>query len=170
MSYSCKCCNESCGCKDWECGCSGYIPLVARVFLALLFLVFGFEQTTNFAGTVAVVASVVGAPFAPAITVLAIILEFGGALLLTLGYRARTAAWGLILFTAVATLMYHRDMSQPLQMMLALKNLSIIGGLLMVAAYGPGKLSLKCRCGDADCSDCGIKCECGKNNVTASKI
>ena len=161
MNDTCKCCDKTCACGKWRCICSGYFSLAARVLLALLFLVVGYEKITNFAGTAAIIASA-GIPYPTIATVLAIIFEFGGATLLVLGFQARLAAWGLILFTAIATLLYHRDMSQPIQMLMALKNLSIIGGLLMIAAFGPGKLSLQCRCGGSKCLDCGDKCECGK--------
>ena len=162
----CKCSHDSNG--KGGCNCHGYMTLVARVLLALVFLVVGYEKITNFAGTVAAIAAV-GVPYANVVTVLAIILEFGGAVLLILGYRARLAAKGLILFTAVATLMYHRDVSQPLQMLMVLKDASIIGGLLMVVAYGPGKFSLRCRCGNSKCPDCGSRCGCDGKNVSAGQ-
>lgn len=168
MENTCKCCGESCGCAKIGCGCSGYMSLVARVFLGLLFLVIGYEKITNFAGTVAAIASV-GVPFPTVLAVLAILLEFGGAILLIVGFQARLAAWGLILFTAVATLMYHRDFSQPLQMLMALKNVSIIGGLLLVATHGPGKLSIRCGCGHSKCPDCGDPCACGKKDTVATQ-
>jgi putative oxidoreductase len=79
-------------------------------------------------------------------TVLAIAVELGGALLLIAGWHARWAAWALILFVAVATFAAHRfwefDASQYRnQMNHFLKNLALIGGLLFVVAFGPGAMS-----------------------------
>ncbi len=168
MNDSCKCCAGSCGCGKWACSCSGYLSLTARVLLGLVFLVVGFEKIMNFAVTVNAIASV-GVQYPSFMAVLAIILEFGGGALLILGYQARVAAWGLILFTAVATLMYHRDMTQSLQVLMMLKNLAIMGGLLMVAAHGPGKLSLRCCCGHSKCPDCAGTCECKKTDTAAGQ-
>jgi len=70
-----------------------------------------------------------------------------GALLLVAGWRARWAAWALILFVAVATFAAHRfwefDASQYRnQMNHFLKNLALIGGLLFVVAFGPGRMAV----------------------------
>lgn len=39
-------------------------------------------------------------------------------------------------FVALVTLLFHTQITEPLQGVMALKNLAIIGGLLMVFAYG----------------------------------
>ena len=80
----------------------------------------------------------------------AIVIEIGGAVLLITGWNARRAAWLLILFTAIATAMAHRfwefDAAQYAnQMNHFLKNVAIIGGLLYLAAFGPGALSADSR-------------------------
>ena len=121
---------------------SGYLQLIARTLLALVFLFFGYEQIRTFGSTVYAI-SAVGIQHANIAAVIALILEFGGSLLLILGYRARLAAVALIVFTALATYFYHRDIHDAAQLVMVLKNLSIVGGLLMVIAYGPGKLTLK---------------------------
>ena len=168
MNGMCKCCEGSCGCGKWVCRCSGYISLAARVLLGLLFLVIGYEKITNFAAAAAAIASA-GMPIPTVLAALAIILEFGGAILLIIGFQARLAAWGLILFTFVATLMFHRDISQPLQVLMVLKNLAIMGGLLMVAVHGPGKLSIKCSCTHPKCPDYGGTCKCDNKDSIATQ-
>ena len=68
-------------------------------------------------------------------------------MLLLIGRLARAlGAWALILFVAIATFAAHRfwefDATQYRnQMNHFLKNLALIGGLLFVVAYGPGRLS-----------------------------
>ncbi len=69
-------------------------------------------------------------------TVVAIVLKLGGGLMLMFNYRTSTAAWMLIVFTLLATLMFHMqwDGAQgQMQMTNFLKNLGLIGGLLIFA-------------------------------------
>ena len=79
---------------------------------------------------------------------LAMIIEIGGALLLITGWRARFAAWVLMIFVLIATFFAHRfweisDAAQyGNQLNHFLKNFAIIGGLLFVAACGPGSMSV----------------------------
>jgi len=122
------------------------VPLAGRVLLAAIFLVAGYGKLTAFAGTSGYFAKL-GFPAADAMTVLAVVVELGGALLLIAGWRTRWAAWGLILFVAIATFAAHRfwefDASQYRnQMNHFLKNLAIIGGLLFVGAFGPGRMAV----------------------------
>ena len=80
--------------------------------------------------------------------VIAIIIEIGGSILLIVGWRARWAAWLLVLFVAIAAFAAHRfwELTDPgqfnNQMNHFLKNLSLIGGLLYVATFGPGSASV----------------------------
>ena len=79
--------------------------------------------------------------------VLAIAIELGAGLALLVGWRTKQAAWLLALFVLIATAMAHRfwefdAAAQANQMNHFLKNLAIIGGLMFVAAFGPGKAAL----------------------------
>jgi putative oxidoreductase len=121
------------------------VPLAGRILLAAIFLVAGYGKLMAFAGTSGYFAKL-GFPAPDVMTVLAIAVELGGALLLIAGWHARWAAWALILFVAVATFAAHRfwefDASQYRnQMNHFLKNLALIGGLLFVVAFGPGAMS-----------------------------
>lgn len=126
-----------------------WIPLVARIALAAIFVLAGINKITGFEGTVSQVAAV-GVPFALAATVIAIIIEVGGGIALAIGYHARWAALALSGFTVLTIIFFHAQWSDPVQMIMALKNVSIIGGLLLVYAFGPGPKSL---C-DEDCGCC----------------
>ena len=143
--------NCTCG---GNCRCGGSYALAGRILLAALFLIIGWSKITGFDGTVAFVASA-GFPMPEVLTVLAIIFELGGALMLIAGFHARLAAWMLIVFTAIATGAYHNAFADPSQQLMMLKNLSIIGGLLYVAAYGSGAWSISKNCGQKWCPDCG---------------
>src|SRR3979490_2294537 len=119
------------------------LPLVGRIFIALIFLVAGVRKVMGFAGTVAYLAKL-GFPAPEVMAVIAIIVEIGGSILLIVGWRTRWAAWLLVLFVVVAAFAAHRfweitDAARYYnQMNHFLKNLSIVGGLMYVATFGPG--------------------------------
>lgn len=111
-----------------------------RIFLSALFVIGGFGFLMNFSGTTQYVA--VGlTPFglagvATIATIIAIILKLGGGLMLLFNYRSSSAAWMLIIFTVLATIMYHLNWNGDagqMQMVQFFKNLAIVGGLMMFA-------------------------------------
>ena len=120
--------------------------LVGRLLLAAIFLVAGIRKALGVAASAGYFAKL-GFPMPEVMVYLAIIIEVGGALMLIAGWKTRYAAWALIVFVAIATLMAHRfwqfDAAQYAnQMNHFLKNSAIIGGLLFVVACGPGSLSV----------------------------
>ena len=123
------------------------IPLVGRIFIGLIFLVAGVRKLMGFAGTVAYLAKL-GFPAPEVMAVIAIIIEIGGSILLIVGWRTRWAAWLLVLFVVIAAFAAHRfwEITDPgqfsNQMNHFLKNLSVVGGLLYVATFGPGSASV----------------------------
>jgi putative oxidoreductase len=123
------------------------IPLVGRILISLVFLVIGIRSMMGFAGTVGYFAKL-GFPAAEVMAVIAIIIETGGSILLIVGWRTRWAAWLLALFVVIAAFAAHRfwEITDPgqfsNQMNHFLKNLSIVGGLLYVATFGPGSASV----------------------------
>lgn len=114
------------------------MPL-ARVLLASLFLVAGLSKISQYAGTQAYMASA-GLP--GALLPLVILLEAGGALALIVGFQVRWVALALALFTIVSALLFHFNFADQIQSLMFLKNLSIAGGLLILAAAGAGPWSL----------------------------
>ena len=125
------------------------LALVGRVLLAWLFLVSGVDKMGAFAGTAGYIAST-GLPMPEVLAAATIALEIGGGLLLAIGFKARWAAAAFAAFTLVATLLFHNYWAAPeaqqfMQRLMFLKNLSIVGGLLMVVAFGPGRWSVDKR-------------------------
>ncbi len=126
-----------------------YHPLVllaGRVLIASVYLVAGVRKLMGFAGTVGYFTKL-GFPAPEFVTVLAIIIEIGGGLLLVFGWKTRWAAWLIALFTLIAAFAAHRfwevDPAQYAnQMNHFLKNMAIIGGLIFVATFGPGRASV----------------------------
>jgi putative oxidoreductase len=128
---------------------SALIPLIARVLLAALFLVSGIRSLVAVAGTSGYFARL-GVPMPGIVTWVVIAVEMVGAVMLVAGWRTRLAAWGLAAFVVVATYLGHQfwavDSSQYVnQLNHFLKNVAIIGGLLLVAAHGPGRLAFDRR-------------------------
>jgi putative oxidoreductase len=143
-----------------------YGPLVARILLAALFIISGFGKLMAFSGTAGYIASA-GIPAGNLVAVIAIIIEIGAGLLLLIGWQGRLAAWVLLVYTLLATAIFHNNLADQNQMIQALKNLSIMGGMLMVAMYGTGALSIGCKCGGKYCLDCKScdKCKDGTCDV-----
>lgn len=125
------------------------VALVGRLLIALLFIVFGYLKLTNFPGTVNYFAKW-DFPMPPATAVVAIVFELGFGVLLAIGWKARWWAWALALYTVIAAAVAHRYWTYESAQVFAqtsffYKNLSIVGGLLYVAAFGPGALSIDKR-------------------------
>jgi putative oxidoreductase len=123
-----------------------FAALVARVLLAVIFIYSGFGKITGFAGAAAAIAGK-GLPLPEVMAAGAIAVELGGGLLLLLGWKARWAALVIFLFLIPTTLLFHDFWASPPAQVNAqrtnfLKNLAIMGGMLMVWAMGPGRYAL----------------------------
>ena len=126
-----------------------YGPLAGRILMAVIFLNSGFGKITGFSATAGFMASK-GMPMVEFLLVGAIVFELAGAIMLIAGWRVHWGALLLIAFTIPATLMFHNfwavDAAQVQnQLNHFLKNVTIIGGLLYVMAFGAGPLSLDNR-------------------------
>jgi putative oxidoreductase len=104
--------------------------LVSRSLIALLFVVAGLGKIMNFAGAKGMIESL-GLPLAGLVTLVVILIEVPVALSFAWGYRVCITGWTLIGFTALATLFAHRHISDPTNMIMALKNIAIIGGIML---------------------------------------
>jgi putative oxidoreductase len=121
-------------------------PLLGRVLMALLFVPAGISKIAGFAGTVGYIATK-GMPLPEVMAAGAIIVEAGGGLALLVGFKTRWVALALAAFTVAAGLIFHNFWAasadqQMIQSIMFFKNLAIAGGLLFVAAFGAGPLSL----------------------------
>lgn len=119
-------------------------PLAGRILIAPLFLLSGFSKLTAPAATIAMIASS-GLPFAALGFALAVLIEVAGSIALVVGYRTRTVAAVMALFTIATALAFHNNLADQNQFIHFFKNISIAGGLLQLVAFGAGRLSLDAR-------------------------
>ena len=129
----------------------GFPLLVARILLALMFVLSGISKLTGLEGTAGYIASV-GLPAAQVLAAGAGVLEVVAGALLIVGWQARWAALALAVFTVLATVLFHNYWAMPkdqqfMQQLMFMKNLAVTGGLLFVFAFGAGTLSLDARRG-----------------------
>lgn len=118
-----------------------HIPLIARVLLSALFLWSGVNKILHPAQTQQYMAAH-GMPLTGLFLIAAIIVELGGGLSVLLGYRSRLGAAALALFLIPATLIFHTSFSDPMQQIQFMKNLAILGGLLMILQFGSGQIAI----------------------------
>lgn len=104
---------------------------LSRLFIGALFVSAGFGKLTGFAGTTAYINSVLNTgSLSFIITAVVIIIEIVVAAVYVYGkYKKDTAGYILIGFTALATILFHSDMTNQINMIMAFKNLAIIGGI-----------------------------------------
>ncbi|MBE9076826.1 DoxX family protein [Romeria aff. gracilis LEGE 07310] len=117
-----------------------YIPLAARIFLSILFLKTSIGHLIDFPGFQQDIADA-GLPLAPLLAVGTIVFQLLGGLSLLIGFKTRIGATLLILFLIPASIFFHNPFD-PSQLTNFLKNLALIGGLLMVIYAGAGALSV----------------------------
>jgi putative oxidoreductase len=120
--------------------------LLGRIAIATIFFVSGTAKLADVAGTASFM-SAVGIPHAETLAMIAGIAEILGALSLAFGAMTRIGALGLIGFLIPATLLFHNFWAfegdeQRMQMVNFLKNLGIMGGLILIISYGPGRYSI----------------------------
>jgi putative oxidoreductase len=123
--------------------------LVGRILLAAMFVVSGFGKITGFDGTVGYIASK-GLPLPALLAALAIVIELGGGLAILAGWMTRWVALAFVVFLVVITPIFHNFWAVPeaqhaMQQINFMKNLSILGGFLLLFAYGPGRYSVDRR-------------------------
>lgn len=118
-----------------------YIPLVGRSFLSSIFLYSAITKIFGFAGTQQMIADR-GLPFPTLMLLGNIIFQLVGGISLILGYKTRIGALVLIAFLIPTTLVFHNFLADPAETTAFLKNLALIGALLMVSYFGAGPVSL----------------------------
>ena len=120
------------------------LPLVGRILLAAIFLWSGIKSIRDFESTAAGLAANMGVSgtFIPqALLVGGIVCLMLGSLALILGLKARWGAVLLIIFLIPTTIIYHPPTGSETEFIPFMKNLALIGALLLVVSFGPGPVS-----------------------------
>ena len=115
--------------------------LLGRVLLSAIFIWGGFGKLTAAAATQAYIAHS-GLPFPFLAYSVAVFVELGLGTLLLLGLLTRPAALVLAAWCVVTALLFHTNFADRNMLINFMKNISITGGMLYVAAFGPGAFSL----------------------------
>jgi putative oxidoreductase len=121
-----------------------YLAFIGRILIGLPFAMSGLSKLAAYGPTTAKIAAV-GLPFPPLAFAVAVAVELGGGLVLLLGYRVRPVALGLALFSLATAVSFHGDFADQNQMIHFLKNVMMAGGLLQIAAFGAGVISIDNR-------------------------
>jgi putative oxidoreductase len=120
------------------------LSLTGRLMIGLPLAMSGLGKLAAYGPTTAMIAAA-GLPLPPLAYAVAIALELGGGLLLIAGYRVRIVAIALALFCIATAISFHNNFADKNQMIHFLKNVMMAGGLLQIAAFGAGLLSLDHR-------------------------
>ena len=118
-----------------------YIALAARICLSLIFFKAGIDHLINFGGLVEKISSQ-GLPLAGVLAAGTLVFQLLGAISLLIGYKTKIGATLLIVFLIPASLLFHNPIADPQQLNDFLKNIGLIGGLLMSIYAGSGALSI----------------------------
>jgi len=120
------------------------VPL-GRFFFVFIFLM---TPLSHFSPMGIGYAAHQGVPMAGVLVPLSGVIAFVGAVLVLLGFHARLGAWLLVLFLVPVTLAMHNfwtvadPMMAQVQRAMFFKNLSMLGGALLIAHFGAGPMSV----------------------------
>ncbi len=120
--------------------------ITGRILFSALFI---FSALGHFKQSTIGYAAAKGVPFASFMVPFSGIMELVGGISILVGYEARIGAWLLVLFMIPVTFVFHpfwkiKDpMQKQMEMATFLKNISILGGALLLTYFGSGQLSIQ---------------------------
>lgn len=116
-----------------------YLKALGRFLLSAMYLHSGIQKISGYAATAQYMESQ-GVP--GLLLPLVIAVEVLAPLAIIVGWQTRWAALALAGFTVLAALLFHFDFGDRMQMIQFMKNFTIAGGFLVLAAAGPGAWAL----------------------------
>lgn len=148
--------------------------IVGRIAFVLIFILSGTQKLFDISGTAAMIESklvvppilidletklqgLTGMPLPRLLAIVAGVVEIGGGLMIAANVGTRIAAAALIVFTALATYLFHdfwamTGADRTANMVQAMKNLSMIGALIIFFVLGtwrPGSNGYRDRDSDS---------------------
>lgn len=125
-----------------------YLPLIGRILFSAVFIMKSFGHFTSH---MIEHAAQMGVPMASFLVPVSGILMLLGGLSILLGYKGKLGAWLIVICLVPVTIMMHKfwhahdAYAMMMEHMCFWKNISIIGGALMIAHFGTGAYSLDNR-------------------------
>jgi putative oxidoreductase len=128
---------------------TGLLPFAARLLICAIFVQGAFGKIFGWSGQEQYMASH-GMRFIAPLLAAALVIEVLGVLALLFGYQARAAAFVMFAYLGIVSVTLHNfwsatGMSAATGQTQFLKNAGIMGGLLLISAYGPGRWALGAR-------------------------
>ncbi|TCQ11799.1 putative oxidoreductase [Rhizobium sp. PP-F2F-G36] len=120
------------------------IVLVGRILLSIIFIVAGFGKITNLSGTAGYFAGA-GLPVPIVTAVIVSLVELVGGIFILVGFFTRPTAYVLAAFCIATAFIAHFNFADMGQAINFQKNFAMAGGFLVLAAFGPGALSVDAR-------------------------
>ena len=122
------------------------VALIARIVMSIMFITSGIGKLVGVGPTVDHIAEK-GVPLPEIAAVIAILIEVGGGLAVLFGWKTRWAALAYVVFLIVITPIFHNFWTMEGAARMAnninfMKNVTILGGFLLLYAFGPGKYSV----------------------------
>ena len=117
----------------------GAISLLARWLISIIFATSAYSKIFGWSANIEYMHSK-HMPAVAALLAVALVIEAAGSFCLITGFAARIAATVMFFYMIPVTFLLHEFMSVNFQ-----KNLGVMGGLLLIAAFGPGRIALQLR-------------------------
>ncbi|HEY3179278.1 MAG TPA: DoxX family protein [Casimicrobiaceae bacterium] len=122
------------------------VVLIARIAMSIMFITSGFGKLLGFGATVEHIDAK-GVPLPEIAAVIAILIELVGGVAVLVGWKTRWAALATVVFLIVITPIFHNFWAMEGAARMAnninfMKNVTILGGFLLLYAFGPGKFSV----------------------------
>ena len=124
------------------------VVFLGRFLFVLIFLTAG---PNHFASQTIAYAASQGVPVASLAVPFSGVIALSGGLSILLGYRAKIGAWLIVLFLAGVTPILHNfwavtdPMMHQIQLVMFMKNVSMLGGALLISQFGAGPWGLDAR-------------------------
>jgi putative oxidoreductase len=124
----------------------GVVPLLGRILISSIFILSGISKITAFSMEEGYAAAK-HLPMPAVGIAVSLIIEVLGGLAILVGLYTRLTAWVVFLYLIPTTFIFHNFWAEQgaeriNNMIHFQKNLAIMGGLLVLAAFGAGSLSI----------------------------